>query len=429
MSVEIVTMRLEDITMDMPPLILVSSDDNISCDSQSDGLNMSDSEPKDSGIDCDSSEQKLLADIPDPETTEKIMKTVEFYLSDANILKDPFLLKHVRRNKEGYVSLKLLASFRKLKSLSRNWKAVSHSVQKSSLLSLNSDGTKVRRLAPLPDHDETVISRSIIVSGFNSENPSSEISDMFSKFGDISLVRIIRPGGTIPSDVKKLFSQNPDLSSNISALVEFEEHSSAQKALDSKQTDGISVIPVLVKEKAKSETSTEPGAPPKESPKKKKKNRRSSNTDKKLLEDDKDSEQTRTRRTSSGSMSSQSSGYLSSSPNSPFDSKFPRRHSYNTTDIYNDPKSSFASLSSRQQRNPSKERIQQRRGTEGSLSSPWRRRREQMMLSDSNLLATSASTGSLVMQKSHPVHTIRMPRGPDGTNGFGTRPRLPSTAE
>lgn len=37
------------------------------------------------------------------ELAEKIAAQVEFYFSDENILKDAFLLKHVRRNKEGYV--------------------------------------------------------------------------------------------------------------------------------------------------------------------------------------------------------------------------------------------------------------------------------------------------------------------------------------
>ena len=52
--------------------------------------------------------------LPNDEMKVKIAKQVEFYFSDANILKDTFLLKHVRRNKEGYVSLKLIASFRKV---------------------------------------------------------------------------------------------------------------------------------------------------------------------------------------------------------------------------------------------------------------------------------------------------------------------------
>ncbi len=56
---------------------------------------------------------------PDDELCEKIVEQVEFYFSDANISKDKFLLKHVRRNKEGFVSLKLVSSFKRVKHLTR----------------------------------------------------------------------------------------------------------------------------------------------------------------------------------------------------------------------------------------------------------------------------------------------------------------------
>lgn len=434
-------------TTDLPPPKV--DDDDSSCGNHSEegGINLSDSDPKDSGIDCGGSEQ--ITDLPDEETASTILKMVEFYLSDANILKDPFLLKHVRRNKEGYVSVKLLASFRKVRSLSRNWKAVAHSIQKSKLLALNADGTKVRRLDPLPDHDETVTSRSIIVHGFSSDKLSVDsISELFTQCGDIALVRILRPGGSIPTDVKRFLSKNPDIQSKICALVEFEEHASAKKALESEQAEGIKVIPVLLKEKNKpsspkkeaTNTNTTDNSltnplqtTPKESPKKKKKNRKGSNADKKSFENVKNlvaDDQKRTRRSSSGSMSSQSSGYLSSSPNSSgsfFDNRYPRRHSFNPS-IYNDPNSSFASLSNRY--NGSRDRLQ-RTGTEGSSTlSPWRRRREQMRFSDSNLATSLNSMGSSLLQ-SLPVKIIRPPRGPDGTKGFlpRQRTRLPSTAE
>ncbi|KFM67005.1 La-related protein 6, partial [Stegodyphus mimosarum] len=427
-----------------PTLSVEDIDDDSSCGNHSEegGLNLSDSEPKDSGVDCSGSEQAF--DIPDDETAENIMKMVEFYLSDANILKDPFLLKHVRRNKEGYVSLKLLASFRKVRSLCRNWKAVAHSVKKSQILALNADGTKVRRLTPLPYHDETVTSRSIIVYGFNSDKPSVDsISEMFSSCGDIALVRILRPGGSIPSDIKRFLSKNPDVQAKICALVEFEEHASAKKALESNQSSEIKVIPVLLKDSKsnKAESPKKENTKPspnnsdsnatKESPKKKKKNRKSS-ADKKTIEKQKSNllvdDPKRTRR--SGSMSSQSSGYLSSSPGNNsgniFDSRYPRRHSFNPS-IYNDPNSSFASLSNRY--NGSRDRLQKTETDTTETLSPWRRRREQMMQSDSNLTSSVSSTGSLL--QSLPVKTIRAPRGPDGTKGFcqRVRERLPSTAE
>nr|XP_015220872.1 PREDICTED: uncharacterized protein LOC107079660 isoform X1 [Lepisosteus oculatus] len=50
---------------------------------------------------------------PGPELRRKIAAQVESYLSDGNLAEDAFLLKHVQRNRMGYVSLKLLTSFKK----------------------------------------------------------------------------------------------------------------------------------------------------------------------------------------------------------------------------------------------------------------------------------------------------------------------------
>lgn len=434
MSIEVAIIENVESVIPTSTKLIDVDDEMSSCGNHSDGQNLSDSDPKDSGIECGSSEPKSSSsDIPDEETAEAILKMVEFYLSDANILKDPFLLKHVRRNKEGYVSLKLLASFRKVRSLSRNWKAVAYAVQKSPMLALNAEETKVKRLTPLPDYDETVTSRSVIVSGFSTDKPSVDsVSEMFSNCGDIALVRILRPGGSIPSDVKRFLSKNPEIQSKICALVEFEEHAAARKALESIQAPGITVTSVVIKDKEKNPESSQK-APlaetqntgPKDSPKKKKKNRKSSNAKKESSEGVTTTDQKRSRRSSSGSVSS---GYLSSSPiSNPFESKFPRRHSYHPV-IYNDPNSSFASLANRHF--GSRDRLQKGGVEPSDAPSPWRRRRELMMLSDSNLVtAKASSTGSLL--QGLPVKTIRLPRGPDGTNGFCTRgtSRLPSTAE
>lgn len=52
---------------------------------------------------------------PDPELIHKLVVQIEFYLSDENLEHDAFLLKHVRRNKLGFVSVKLLTSFKKVR--------------------------------------------------------------------------------------------------------------------------------------------------------------------------------------------------------------------------------------------------------------------------------------------------------------------------
>lgn len=54
--------------------------------------------------------------IPDPQLVRRIVAQVEFYLSDENLAKDAFLLKHVQKNKMGFVSIKLLTSFKKVGS-------------------------------------------------------------------------------------------------------------------------------------------------------------------------------------------------------------------------------------------------------------------------------------------------------------------------
>lgn len=51
---------------------------------------------------------------PDADLIQKMVSQIEYYLSDENLVKDAFLLKHVRRNKMGYVNIKLLTSFKKV---------------------------------------------------------------------------------------------------------------------------------------------------------------------------------------------------------------------------------------------------------------------------------------------------------------------------
>ena len=50
---------------------------------------------------------------------QETVDQIEFYFSDENLEKDAFLLKHVRRNKLGYVSVKLLTSFKKVRLCSQ----------------------------------------------------------------------------------------------------------------------------------------------------------------------------------------------------------------------------------------------------------------------------------------------------------------------
>jgi len=84
-----------------------------------------------------------------PEVMARVVSQVEFMFSDDHLAKDGFLLKHVRRRSDGFVSLKLVAGLRKVKQISREFSVVLKALQTSSKLEVNGEGSKVRRIDPL----------------------------------------------------------------------------------------------------------------------------------------------------------------------------------------------------------------------------------------------------------------------------------------
>ncbi|XP_050094896.1 uncharacterized protein LOC126577372 [Anopheles aquasalis] len=178
------------------------------------------------------SAEEAAFETPDDEMCEKIVEQVEFYFSNENILKDAFLLKHVRRNKEGFVSLKLVSSFKRVRQLTKDWRVVGYAIKRRSVkIEVNDLGTKIRRLEALPEHDETTPSRTVVATGLPYDKYTVEkVSELFSKCGEISLIRVLRPGGPIPADVRQFINKHPELQQNECALVEFTESASARRA-------------------------------------------------------------------------------------------------------------------------------------------------------------------------------------------------------
>lgn len=175
---------------------------------------------------------------PDDELVEKIIAQVEFYFSDVNITKDAFLLKHVKRNKEGYVSLKLISSFKRVKHIAKDWRVVAYALAKSKKLQINEAGTKLRRVDPLPAYDQTTPSRTVVAIDLPLEKPTIEnVAEMFRSCGEIALIRILRPGNPIPADVRHFVNKHPEMNGTVSALVEFVRTESAHNAINRQDWD------------------------------------------------------------------------------------------------------------------------------------------------------------------------------------------------
>lgn len=168
------------------------------------------------------------------ELVQKIVAQVESYFADENLQKDQFLLKHIRRNKEGLVSLKLVSSFRKVKSLTKNWKLVAYSISTASTkLTLNDSETKVRRVTPLADNfaplqNDRPRTRSLVLYNVQENATVATLSQRLAEYGDIVSVKVFR--NTIPDE---LLRDAPclDVSDGVVAVVEFENAEHAETAV------------------------------------------------------------------------------------------------------------------------------------------------------------------------------------------------------
>ena len=129
------------------------------------------------------------------------------------------------------MSLKLVASLRKVKALTKDWQVVLQCVTESTVLAVHEEGTKVRRLQPAPQVDYTHVDRTILVTNYPSNEPTiQEIEEHFSKHGEVALVRILHPGRAVPLDVKPCRVEHPELGKQMCILVEFESNNGAKRA-------------------------------------------------------------------------------------------------------------------------------------------------------------------------------------------------------
>ncbi|GBN75796.1 La-related protein 6 [Araneus ventricosus] len=205
-------------------------DGNISLANNTEGFEhkeCTNEEPKHSSNQC---EDEFI--LPDDELSEKILKQVEYLFSDSNVYKDKFLLKHIRRNKDGYVSLKLISSLRKVKAITKDWRVVAHSLEKSNKLQMNGEKTKIRRVDPLLPEDDTDSKKVIILNLSAADLSNEDIKSFLKKFGTVVDVAVMNSTHQM---CKLSMKQRPYLYRNILssgfAIVEFSNAEEASAAI------------------------------------------------------------------------------------------------------------------------------------------------------------------------------------------------------
>ncbi|XP_076012440.1 la-related protein 6a [Genypterus blacodes] len=400
---------------------------------------------------------------PDPELTQKLVAQIEYYLSDENLEHDAFLLKHVRRNKLGFVSVKLLTSFKKVKHLTRDWRTTAYALRHSSILELNDEGRKVRRKSAVPVFaSESLPSRMLLLSDLQKwpelaavaegtrENGNSEggatqqeqlmklLLKAFGTYGTISSVRVLKPGKELPADLKRLSGRYSQLGVEECAIVEFEEVEAAVKANEAVGNEdggtsslGLKVVLIGTKPPKKKV--------PKERPREEGGMRKSRSLNSRVRE-----------LQYHGDDSACSSSETESNPTSPRLARksqscnklspttagigFQNNHLSPSMSPRNSPWSSPRASPCLQRKSPHKSPL----ASEGRLSpepgrrwadyssdssltplgSPWVQRRKQVASQESSPVGSPMMGRKMQNADGLPPGVTRLPRGPDGTRGF-----------
>ena len=130
----------------------------------------------------------------DVNVDERVFRQIEFYFSDSNLPKDKFLLKETKSNEEGWVSLQLISTFKKMRDYGATVEGLAAAARTSEFLAVDDEGKRVRRTTDLPDSDVT-LERSISAKTFPLEATIEEVQAFFEPHGKILSVRLFKTGG------------------------------------------------------------------------------------------------------------------------------------------------------------------------------------------------------------------------------------------
>jgi len=183
------------------------------------------------------------SELADEELRSKILRQVEFYFSDANLPTDDFLLNILRRpgpggssekQQQGWVPIKTLASFHKMKKLTNNISTIVAALRTSTVLEVSPEGQRVRRLAPFDvniNFDD--IRLKTVITWNLPEKPTIEyVIDLFSSIGEVEIARIRKTDHPEPLLTRGL---KADIKKNVRdfyALIRYTTREEAVKAVE-----------------------------------------------------------------------------------------------------------------------------------------------------------------------------------------------------
>ncbi|XP_073042479.1 la-related protein 6C-like [Primulina eburnea] len=164
------------------------------------------------------------------ELKQKIIKQVEYQFSDMSLLANESFVKHVNKDPEGFVPMNIISSTKKLKSLNVSHQIMAEALRSSSKLIVSHDGKKVKRKLPFTEKEKEELQlRTVIAENLPDDHSHQNIQKIFNVVGSIKAIRICQPQDPNASRSSK---GDAVISNKLHALVEYENHRTAEKAAE-----------------------------------------------------------------------------------------------------------------------------------------------------------------------------------------------------
>uniref|UniRef100_A0A7N0SZN6 La-related protein 6C n=1 Tax=Kalanchoe fedtschenkoi TaxID=63787 RepID=A0A7N0SZN6_KALFE len=159
---------------------------------------------------------------------QKIIRQVEYQLSDMSLLANDTLSKHMSKDPEGYVPMPVIANSKKIKALVTNNHLLVQALHASTKLVVSHDGKKVKRKHPFTERDkEELQARTVVVENLPDDHSHQNLEKILDVVGKVKTIRICHPPDSNSSRSKGDFL----VSNKIHALVEYESPEIAEKAV------------------------------------------------------------------------------------------------------------------------------------------------------------------------------------------------------
>jgi len=125
-----------------------------------------------------------------PSKHNAIISQVEYYFGDINLPRDKFLQEEMKKE-DGWVPLDTMIKFNRLARITTDLVEIAKALQKSDLVEVSDDGTKVRRNPEIPLPEDTleywheIKRRTVYLKGFAQDATLDEIMDIVKQFGEV----------------------------------------------------------------------------------------------------------------------------------------------------------------------------------------------------------------------------------------------------